>query len=65
MYGGVQLFGGGTSGALITGAVAVVILAYLFILARRDPVTADNVVEVDEVTVAAPDFTARGAGAPA
>jgi PiT family inorganic phosphate transporter len=64
-YGGTQLFGGGTIGALVTGAMAVAVLAYLFILSRRDPVNADNVVVTDEISVPAPDFTVRRAGAPA
>ena len=51
--------------ALIIGAVvACAILAYLFILARRDPVTADNVVEaVGAAPSRRPTSAAPGAGA--
>src|SRR4051794_8933182 len=58
-YGGTQLFGGGTTGALVTGVVAIVLLACIFRLSRRDPVNADNVVLPEEVGAPAPDYAVR------
>ena len=53
-YAGVQLFGGGAAGAVVAGAVAAIILVYIFVLARRDPVTADNVIAAPDRRAAAP-----------
>jgi PiT family inorganic phosphate transporter len=61
-YGGIRVFGGGAEGALVTGTVAAIVLAYIFMLSRRDPVTADNVVAVDDILLPAPELTPRSAG---
>ncbi len=45
-YGGSQLLGGGVAGSLVVGAIAIAVLTGLVILSRRDPVSADNVVEM-------------------
>jgi PiT family inorganic phosphate transporter len=45
-YGGSQLLGGGVAGSLVIGAIAIAILTGLVILSRRDPVSADNVIEM-------------------
>jgi PiT family inorganic phosphate transporter len=44
-YGVVQLFGGGTGGALVAGVAAAAMLAFIYYLSRRDPVHAGNVIE--------------------
>jgi PiT family inorganic phosphate transporter len=64
-YGGTQVFGGGPAGALATGIVAVLVLSYLFLLSRRDPVNADNVVVADEIELPIPELIPRSAGAAA
>jgi PiT family inorganic phosphate transporter len=56
-YGGSQLFGGGVRGSVVIGAIAIALLAGLVILSRRDPVSADNVIEMQ--------MERPGVGAPA
>jgi inorganic phosphate transporter, PiT family len=63
-YGGTQVFGGGAAGALVTGTVAAIILAYIFVASRREPVNADNVIPA-EIPMTAPEFTPQRAGVPA
>jgi inorganic phosphate transporter, PiT family len=43
-YGGVAAFSNQTVGVAVVGAVAAVVLAFIFVAARRDNITADNVV---------------------
>ena len=45
-YGVSKLVGGGVRGSLVIGAIAIAILTGLVILSRRDPVSADNVIEM-------------------